>query len=125
MAAGWPFFAELVATLVRALAVCDLDVGAHYLALAPRRESARRIWTALRTEHERCVKRVLAITGHPRLLDPSPAARARHARRRPWLDALSFLQVELLRRHRAGDEQATEPLLATIAGVAAGLRTTG
>src|SRR6185312_5891164 len=74
MAAGWPFFAELVATLERALAACDIDVGAHYLALAPRREPARRIWTALRTEHERCVERVLAITGHSRLLDPSPAA---------------------------------------------------
>jgi phosphoenolpyruvate carboxylase len=45
--------------------------------------------------------------------------------RRPWLDVLSFLQVELLRRHRAGDDDAREPLLATVAGIATGLRTTG
>ena len=58
-------------------------------------------------------------------MGPGPAALARHTWRRTWLDALSFLQVELLRRHRAGDPAARDPLLAAVAGIATGLRTTG
>ena len=45
--------------------------------------------------------------------------------RRPWLDALSYLQIELLRRDRGGDSTAREPLLASIAALATGLRSTG
>ena len=45
--------------------------------------------------------------------------------RNPWIDPLSHLQVELLRRLRAGREEARAPLLATITGIAAGMRNTG
>jgi phosphoenolpyruvate carboxylase len=121
----WPFFAGVVRTLEMALTACDPTIGERYVALAQRPEAAERVWGLLRAEHERCVGRLSEITGRPRLGDPSPDALARYARRLPWLDALSFLQVDLLRRHRAGDEDARKPLLATVAGIATGLRTTG
>lgn len=121
----WPFFRSVVNTLEVALAGTHLPVGERYLALVDDSDAAARVWTAVRVEHGRCVNRVLAITGRERLLDPAPDALARWHRRRPWLDALSFLQLELLRRHRAGDETVRWPLLGTVAGIATGLRTTG
>jgi phosphoenolpyruvate carboxylase len=121
---GWPFFRGLVSTLESALAVGDREIGERYLELAPSADVAA-VWQDLWAERDRCVERVLAISGHERLADPSADALARHARRLPWLDALSHLQVELLRRHRSGDAEAREALLASVAGIATGLRTTG
>jgi len=68
---------------------------------------------------------VLAITRPEDPTLPAPDLAEQADSRRVWLDVLSFLQLELLRRHRAADEQAREPLLATVAGIATGLRTTG
>jgi phosphoenolpyruvate carboxylase len=125
MYSGWRFFRGAVTTLETALAASELTIGERYIELASDREAAERLWALVRAEYERCEERVLAITEHARVLAPTPSALARHAWRLPWLDALSFLQVELLRRYRAGDDAAREPLLATMAGVATGLRTTG
>jgi phosphoenolpyruvate carboxylase len=126
MYAGWPFFAALVESLEAALAAADLAVGERYLVLADAPAPAARVWNEIRAEHARCRERVQAITGRTDVLgDALPEAQVRAARRLPWLDVLSHLQIELLRRHRTGDEDALEPLLATIAGIATGLRTTG
>jgi phosphoenolpyruvate carboxylase len=121
----WPFFAATVATLEAALAMADLVIGERYLELADRPDPARRIWDALQAEHGRCVARVREITGRDHLGRAAPEAQESQAWRQVWLDALSLQQVEFLRRHRAGDRQALEPLLATVAGIATGLRTTG
>jgi phosphoenolpyruvate carboxylase len=121
----WPFFSGLIATLETALANADLRIGERYMALAEPVEAAQRLWQDLRSEHERCEARVLAITGREELLASTEVELERDAWRRPWLDTLSFLQIELLRRHRAGDSRAHEALLATVAGIATGLRTTG
>jgi phosphoenolpyruvate carboxylase len=118
MWSGWPFFRNLIATLDTALAACDLTIGRRYLELSEEaeREHALRLWSGICEEHERCLAAVQAVSGS--VAEP-PRGRA------PWLDALSAMQVELLRRHRAGDTDALEPLLGTVAGIAAGLRTTG
>ena len=76
-------------------------------------------------EHDQVVGRLLEITGASSLLEDSPALRLRLSHRNPWIDPLSHLQVELLRRLRAGREEARAPLLATITGIAAGMRNTG
>jgi phosphoenolpyruvate carboxylase len=117
----WPFFAALVTTLENSLGMVDLAIGERYLALARPEGAAARLWRQIRTEHDRCQAALEAVTGQ-RSADTMPAAARR---RRAWLDVLSLLQVELLRRHREGDELAREPLLATVAGIATGLRTTG
>ena len=59
------------------------------------------------------------------LLDQTPALQMRLEHRNPWIDPLSHLQVELLRRLRAGRDEARGPLLATITGIAFGMRNTG
>jgi len=120
----WPFFTAAVGTLEQALAACELEIGERYLELVPDRHEAARIGAIVRAEHERCVSRVADITGHDRVDRPVPGDVAQQSRT-AWLDALSLLQHELLRRHRGGDPQAHEPLRASVAGIATGLRTTG
>jgi phosphoenolpyruvate carboxylase len=68
---------------------------------------------------------VLAITESPALLDRHPVLQRSVALRNPYVDPINALQVELLARHRAGDEDATRPLLRSIAGISAALRNTG
>jgi phosphoenolpyruvate carboxylase len=121
----WPFFQGLIRTIEMALSASDPDIAERYLFLARDPDAAARVWEVLREEHARCVERVHAITGHERLGDPGPAALERHRRRQPWLDVLSYMQIDLLRRHRDGDEAARKPLMATVAGIAKGLRRTG
>jgi phosphoenolpyruvate carboxylase len=124
MHAEWPFFNMLVSTLEMALFKTDLEVARQYLRLVdePLHE---RFWPPIADEAERLTARILEITGAPRLLDDTPALLERLSHRNPWVDPLNHLQVELLERVRAGAEHDREPLLATISGIAAGLRNTG
>jgi phosphoenolpyruvate carboxylase len=86
---------------------------------------AERFWPALEAEHDRVVARLLAIRDGAALLDVTPALRDRLSHRNRWVDPLSHLQVALLSRARGGDETVADALMATIAGIAAGLRNTG
>jgi phosphoenolpyruvate carboxylase len=124
MRAEWPFFATLISTLEMALFKTDLDVAQRYLRLVdePLRD---RFWPPICAEAERLTGRILEITGAPRLLNDTPALLERLSHRNPWVDPLNHLQVELLERVRAGADHDREPLLATISGIAAGLRNTG
>lgn len=119
---SWPFFRNLITTLESALAASDPAIGERYVGLAELGEPGDRLWGLIRAERDRCERRVLEISRAEGLPAPPPEA---DASRLPWLDALSYMQVELLRRHRAGDPTAREPLLASVAGIATGLRTTG
>ena len=121
---SWPFFRMAVSTLEMALFKVDLDVGHRYLALVDG-DLAERFWPILQHEHERVVSRLLAIREAETLLDGTPALRERLEHRNHWVDPLSHLQVALLRRARAGDSSVGAALMATITGIAAGLRNTG
>jgi phosphoenolpyruvate carboxylase len=124
MSARWPFFRSLLSTLEMALYKTDLGVAERYLRLVDP-ELRDRFWPDIAREHDQVVGRLLEITGAPSLLDDSPALQRRLSHRNPWIDPLSHLQVELLERARAGRTEAREPLLATITGIAAGMRNTG
>src|SRR5215218_7277687 len=120
----WPFFASLVNTIEMALFKTDLGVAAGYLRLVD--PSLRdRLWDQIRDELRRLRARMLEVTGEERLLASTPALLERLSHRNPWVDPLNHLQVELLSRVRAGAEDDREALLATISGIAAGLRNTG
>jgi phosphoenolpyruvate carboxylase len=107
-----------------ALFKSDLGVARRYLRLVDP-DLQQRFWPRIEAEHERVVDRVLAITGHSDVLEGSPELRARLAHRDPWVDPLSHLQVELLERTRADPDADRQPLLATVTGIAFGLRNTG
>jgi phosphoenolpyruvate carboxylase len=124
----WPFFHSVMTTLETALAACDLEIGRRYVELAGDSAAATRIFAALRADHASAVDRVREICGHvaPSVPGaPGTLSPGRRGGRSPWLDALSYVQIEMLRRDRAGDVTAREPLLASVAGIATGLRSTG
>ncbi|HEY4098835.1 MAG TPA: phosphoenolpyruvate carboxylase [Baekduia sp.] len=124
MHADWPFFSTLISTLEMALFKTDLGVAERYLQLVDP-ELRDHFWPQIVAEHERVLGRVRAITGHDRMLAGAPRLRERLAHRDPWVDPLSHLQVELLRRTRANPALDRQALLGTVTGIAFGLRNTG
>jgi len=119
----WPFFSTICSMLEMSLFKCDLGVAERYLELVE--DDVRGLWDPIAAEHARVLAAVLEITGSDALLASSPALQRRLEHRNPWIDPLSHIQVALLRRARAGDEDARDPLLSTITGIAAGMRNTG
>jgi phosphoenolpyruvate carboxylase len=122
---GWPFFAALVDGLEMTLAKSSLRIAAQYLELVPDAAEPERLFAAVREEHERTVAAVLGVVETGALLDRQPLIQRSVRLRNPYVDPMNAIQVELLRRHRAGDERALRPLLRSIAGIAAALRNTG
>ncbi|MGI9187401.1 MAG: phosphoenolpyruvate carboxylase [Gaiellales bacterium] len=124
MRTSWPQFRAIISTLEAALFRTDLSFANDYLAisLAP---DAVRIWEAIRAEHAITEAAVLAITGETQLYERRPELRERLAHRNPWIDPLSAIQTDLLRRLEAGDESVRQPLLTTMAGIAAGVQSVG
>ena len=124
MRESWPQFRAIVSALEAALFRTDLSFAADYLAVHPDPD-AERIWSAIRAEHAVAQAAVLAITGEDCLYERRPELRARLAHRNPWIDPLSAIQTDLLRRLEAGDESVRQPLLTTMAGIAAGVQSVG
>jgi phosphoenolpyruvate carboxylase len=120
----WPFFAMLCSTLEMSLFKSDLAIAERYLELLGD-DPARELWEPIRAEHDRVVRTVLEISRTDALLESAPALMARLSHRNPWTDPLSYMQIDLLRRARAGNGSAERPLLLTINGIAAGMRNTG
>ncbi|HEY2936801.1 MAG TPA: phosphoenolpyruvate carboxylase [Gaiellaceae bacterium] len=122
---GWPFFAALVDGLEMTLAKSSLGIAAQYLPLVPGTAEPERLFAAIRAEHERTVAAVLEVAETKALLARQPLIQRSVRLRNPYVDPMNAIQVELLRRHRGGDERALRPLLRSIAGIAAALRNTG
>lgn len=120
-----PFFSSLIGNLEMTLAKSSLEVAREYLELVPAELEPERYYGEIAAEHERTVETVLAIVGEERLLERHPVVRRSIGIRNPYVDPMNAIQVELLRRHRAGDETARLPLGRSIAGIAAALRNTG
>ncbi len=116
-----PFFRTVVDNLEMTLAKSSLSIARGYLPLV----RDRALFETIEAEHARTVAGVLAATGVSRLLERQPMLRRSVDLRNPYVDPMNALQVELLRRHRAGDAAAQLPLLRSIAGIAAALRNTG
>jgi phosphoenolpyruvate carboxylase len=117
----WAFFRSLVENLEMTLAKSSLDISAESLALV----DDPHLFEPIAEEHARAVESVLAIVEARELLDRHPVLQRSIRLRNPYVDPMNQLQVELLRRWRAGDESARRPLLRSIAGIAAALRNTG
>jgi phosphoenolpyruvate carboxylase len=125
----WPFFAALLSNAEMACAKADLHIGRRYAELCEDDEVRTRVGGRIRDEFERTVEQLAGLGGGGRLLEREPILRASIDRRNPYVDPLSFVQIELLRRLRAGGAGADGDLgrvsLLTINGIAGGLRNTG
>jgi phosphoenolpyruvate carboxylase len=126
MARDWPFFKTVLSNLGMVLAKTDLSIGEAYAELVPEPEVRERIWTQIKAEWLRCRGAYMEIVGAEPLADNPTLARSIR-NRFPYLDPLNYVQIELLRRVRAGDsdERTKRALHLTINGLAAGLRNTG
>ena len=127
MAAEWPFFRTLVQNMEMIMAKADMSIARRYADLVPDTALADRIYGALVSEWDRTRDAVLAITGQDDLLGDQPELERLIRLRLPYIEPLNHLQVELIRRRRAGDDdpRVREGILLTINGVAAGLRNSG
>jgi phosphoenolpyruvate carboxylase len=125
----WPFFAGLLSNAEMACAKADLQIARRYVELWEDEAPRERIWGEITTEFDRTRDELLRIVGGERLLDRTPVLQASIDRRNPYVDPLSFLQVELLRRVREAGDEPSEELgrlsLLAINGIAGALRNTG
>jgi len=123
----WPFFVTVLANMEMVLSKADLGIASRYAELVPDVQLREAIFPRLRDELMRTVRALLTICGEGDLLEGSPSLARTIRNRFPYLDPLNHLQVELLRRYRAGDEDEAikRAIHLTINGVAAGLRNSG
>jgi phosphoenolpyruvate carboxylase len=119
----WPFFRAVLSNLDMVLAKTDLGIAERYAELA----GEQSIFPRIRAEWYAARKQLFAITGASEFLADNPTLARSIRNRFAYLDALNHIQVELLRRFRAGDkdERTVRAIHLTINGIAAGLRNSG
>src|SRR5690606_7863814 len=125
MIAHWPFFAVLINDVEAVLAKADIEIAAHYSRLSPLHET---FFPMIRDEYERSVRLVLELTGRPELLSENETLRRAIRLRNPYIDPMSFLQVDLLRRWRLDgrrDDAMLKALVVSVSGIAYGMQNTG
>lgn len=123
----FPLFMDIMRNVELALAKSDLEIARLYSSLVEDQLLRERVFALIEEEFRRSVEMVLLVTGQEALLSAN-AMLARSIRlRNPYVDTLSMVQVELLRRKRRGEEsdELDYVLAATVHGIAAGLRNTG
>ncbi|WP_286952228.1 phosphoenolpyruvate carboxylase [Brevundimonas sp. UBA7507] len=127
MAEAWPFFRTVVQNMEMVMAKADMAIARRYAGLVPDAALAERIYDAIRAEWDRTVAAVLSITGQQTLLGGQPELDRLIRQRMPYVEPLNHVQIELIRRRRAGDDdpRVSNGILLAINGVAAGLRNSG
>lgn len=130
MCREWGFFRTLLSNMDMVLAKTNLALAERYASLVTDAELRHAIFARIAAEWRASVAAVLAITGQRALLEGNPLLKRSLTNRLPYLDALNHLQLELLRRFRAGppasdDARVRSGIYLTINGVAAGLRNSG
>ena len=127
MMAQFPLFSELVRNVELAMAKADLTIARLYAGLVEDKNIRDRVFALLEEEFLRTRQALLSITGEKELLEGNAVLSRSIRLRNPYVDPMSMVQVDLLRRKRAGENTGTlnYALGATINGIAAGLHNTG
>jgi phosphoenolpyruvate carboxylase len=137
MMGGFPLFASLVRSVEIAMAKADFANARLYADLVTGAALRDRVFEMLRQEFERTRRTILNVTGQQELLEKNPVILRSVRLRNPYVDPLSLIQVDLLRRKREGEaDTSLDPsppsdssldyaIGATMNGIAAGLHNTG
>ena len=127
MVKEWPFFRTLLSNMDMVLAKSDLALASRYSQLVTDVKLRKKIFTTIEAEWHRTVNALVLITGAKHLLADNASLQRSIRHRFPYIDPLHHLQVELVRRYRAGqaDERVQRGIHISINGIAAGLRNTG
>ena len=120
-------FRTTIANMEMVLAKSSMPIARRYAALVEDRALADKVTARIEQEWQATVDAVLAISGQKSLLEADPRLKTSIESRLPYVDALNYLQVDLLRRRRAGDanEEIHHGIHMSINGVSAGLRNSG
>ncbi|MGC1451289.1 MAG: phosphoenolpyruvate carboxylase [Candidatus Sulfotelmatobacter sp.] len=127
MARAFPMFSELLRNVELGMAKADLGIARDYSGLVKNVALSKRVFSMLEEEFLRSRRMILRVTGQRELLGRNRVLARSIRLRNPYVDPMSLIQVELLRRKQHG-QQSSEleyPLGATINGIAAGLHNTG
>jgi len=127
MAKEFPLFIDLIRNVEMALGKVDLATARLYSALVPDAALRERIYDMFEAEFHRSVRAVLAVTGQKELLQSNQVLARSIKLRNPYVDPMHLIQVDMLRRKRAGENtpEVNRAIAATISGISAGLRNTG
>jgi phosphoenolpyruvate carboxylase len=124
---GFRLFATLIRSVEIAMAKADFAIAKLYADLVANPVLRDRTFAMLRHEFERTREWILSITDQHELLQNNPVLSRSVRLRNPYVDPLSLIQVDLLRRKRTGiiDTPLDYAIGATMNGIAAGLHNTG
>jgi phosphoenolpyruvate carboxylase len=127
MAQAWPFFRTLLSNMDMVLAKTNIAIASRYADMVEDEALRQTIFARISAELEATRTALLEITGQTALLEANPLLARSIRNRFPYLDPLNHMQVELLKRHRAGDPdpQVVTGIHLTINGIAAALRNSG
>lgn len=123
----WPFFRTLLSNMDMALSKADLDLAALYSELVDDTRLRKKIFAAICAEWDKTIHALNLITGEKIRLANNPILARSIRHRFPYIDPLHHIQVELVRRYRAGqtDARISRGIHLSINGIASGLRNTG
>jgi phosphoenolpyruvate carboxylase len=127
MAEEWPFFRATISNAELAMSKADMLIAERYVALVESNDIRERIWGRIRQEYDLAVEAMLVIRDQDRLLGKETVLQRSIDRRNPYVDPLSFIEIELLNRLRKdpSDEDVINTLHLAVNGIAGGLRNTG
>ncbi len=127
MARSFPLFLDILRNVELALAKADFGIARLYASLVEDAALRDRVFHRLEAEFDLTRRMLLLVTGQSELLETNPVLNQSIRLRNPYVDPLSLIQVELLRRKRSGEDSPdlNRAITATINGISAGLRNTG
>jgi phosphoenolpyruvate carboxylase len=127
MAQEWPFFRTLLSNMEMVLVKSDIAIASRYMRLVEDEQLREMVFGRIHQEWQASIAAVLAILGQSALLERAPSLERTIRDRFPYIDPLNHIQIELLKRYRAGDgdERVVAGIHLTINGIAAGLRNSG
>ncbi len=127
----WLFFHNLIENVQLDVAKADMGIAALYRTLVQNETQRKTIFDDLSSEHARACEYICNIVDQAELLEGMPVLKISIERRNPYVDPLNFIQVDLLQQLRQMPPDVPEhdgvlrAVLATINGIAAGMKTTG
>jgi phosphoenolpyruvate carboxylase len=127
MAAEWSYFQTILANMEMVLAKSDMGIAAHYAGLVEDRALSETLFGRIKDGWHASRDSLLGATGQSHLLEANPALANSIRLRLPYIEPLNLLQIELMKRHRAGeaDERIGEGIQLTINAIATALRNSG
>jgi len=127
----WDFFKAMIDNIQMIIAKADFDIARHYANLVEPKSVGDNIFNILHHHFEQTKRAVVTVSGQKSILDNNPVLQRSIMLRNPYVDPMSFMQVELMKRLRKKDitaeerKELEEAIYLSINGIAAGLRNTG